>query len=119
VLQHRDGYLTEGSASNIWVVRDGRVIGVPRDNRILEGIRYGFMTELCAARGIPFETRPVPVAEVCEADELLLTGATREVLPIVQLDGRPVGRGAGAGRPGPVYAALRAAYDEAVDALKE
>jgi D-alanine transaminase len=113
VVQFRDGWLTEGSASNIWVVKNGSVSGSPRDRRILEGIRYGFIGELCAANSIPFAERRIARAEVAAADELLLTAATREVLPITRLDGRPVGNG----RTGPIYGRLRAAYDAAIENL--
>jgi D-alanine transaminase len=113
VVQYRDGFLTEGSASNIWLVKGGVVLGPPRDRYILEGIRYGLMQELCGALGIEFVARPIARAEIEAADELLLTAATREVLPIVSLDGRPVGNG----RPGPIYQRLRAAYDAAIAAL--
>jgi D-alanine transaminase len=113
VVQHRDGRLTEGSASNVWVVKDGRVLAPPRDNLILEGIRYGFIQELCEQASIPFEVRVLSMDEVRAADELMLTAATREVLPIVELDGRPIGDG----RPGPVYRQLRRGYDAAIAAL--
>jgi D-alanine transaminase len=113
VVQFRDGFLTEGSASNIWVVKGGAVMGPPRDRYILEGIRYGLIEEMCGALGIEFVARPIARAEVESAEELLLTAATREVLPIVSLDGRPVGNG----RPGPIYERLRAAYDAAIAAL--
>ncbi|MDP3335728.1 MAG: aminotransferase class IV, partial [Rhodoferax sp.] len=75
----------------------------------LEGIRYGLIEEICRARGIPFELRRVSREEVQDADELLLSSATKEVLPVTLLDGRPVG----SGRPGPVYAQLIAGYSEA------
>jgi D-alanine transaminase len=114
VVQFRDGWLTEGSASNIWVVRNGTVAGPVRDRRILEGIRYGFIGELCAAQAVPFEERRIARSEVEQSDELLLTAATREVLPIVRLDGKAVGNGA----PGPIYRRLAAAYDAAVESLK-
>ena len=113
VVQHRDGRLTEGSASNVWVVKDGQVLGPPRDHLILEGIRYGFIQQLCEQASIPFEVRVISMNEVRAADELMLTAATREVLPIVTLDGRPIGDG----RPGPVYQQLRRGYDAAIDAL--
>jgi len=113
VVQHRDGRLTEGSASNIWLVKGGLVLAPPRDHLILEGIRYGFIQELCAQASIPFEVRILSMREVREADELMLSAATREVLPIVELDGRPVGDG----RPGPVYRQLRRGYDAAIAAL--
>jgi D-alanine transaminase len=113
VIQHRDGRLTEGSASNVWVVKGGGVLAPPRDNLILEGIRYGFIQELCEQALIPFEVRSISMEEVRSADELMLSAATREVLPIVELDGRPVG----SGRPGPIYRQMRRGYDAAIDAL--
>lgn len=114
VVQFRDGILTEGSSSNIWVVRDGTVIGARRDHLILEGIRYGFIEELCAQAGVPFKVAALTPADVASADELMLSSATRELLPITRLDGRPIGAGA----PGPVYARLRAGYDAAIEALR-
>jgi D-alanine transaminase len=76
---------------------------------VLEGIRYGLIEEICAAQGIAFELRRVSRAEVLAADEILLTSATKEVLPVTLLDGQPVG----SGLPGPVYAKLYAGYQEA------
>ena len=114
VIQFRDGYLTEGSASNIWVVKGGAIVAPPKDNLILEGIRYGLMEELATAGGIPMHVRPVLCSEVYTADELMLSSATKEVLAITTLDGRAVGNGPGTGAPGPVYAKLRAAYDAAI-----
>jgi D-alanine transaminase len=114
-VQFRDGWLTEGSSSNMWVVRNGTVMAPPRDRLILEGIRYGFVGELCGRIGVPFEVRRLRRDEVESCDELMLTSATREILPIVTLDGKPVG----SGRPGPIYARLRAAYDEAIESLRD
>jgi D-alanine transaminase len=108
-VMYRDGFLTEGSSSNIWVVRDTRVLAPPRDRLILEGIRYGLLQELCESQGLPFEMRPISRAEVESADELMLSSATKEVLAITRLDGRPVGTG----EPGPVFARLHAAYQQA------
>jgi D-alanine transaminase len=113
VVQHRDERLTEGSASNVWVVKAGRVLAPPRDNLILEGIRYGFVQELCEQAAIPFEVRILSMDEVRRADELMLSAATRELLPIVELDGQRIGDG----RPGPVYRQLRRGYDAAIAAL--
>lgn len=105
----RDGYLTEGAASNIWVVRDGTLIAPPHDNLILEGVRYALMEDLAARCGIPFDIRRIPESEVRHADELLLTAATKEVQPITRLDGKPVGNGT----PGPIFQKLFAAYQQA------
>jgi D-alanine transaminase len=108
-VMFRDGFLSEAAASNVWVVKGGKVLGTPKDNLVLEGIRYGLIEEICRARGIPFELRRISREEVRHADELLLSSATKEVLPVTLLDGQAVG----SGRPGPVYAHLIAGYGEA------
>jgi len=113
VLQFRDGYLTEGASTNIWVVSGGKLLAPPKNNLILEGIRYGLMGELAAEAGIPFESRRISQEEVEQADELMLSSATKEVLAIVSLDGKPVGTG----KPGPVFEQLRAGYDARIAAL--
>lgn len=113
VLQFRDGYLSEGSAANIWVAKDGVLLAPPRSNLILEGIRYGLLEELAEQAGITFNARPISQQEVDEADELMLSSATKELLPITSYNGKPVGTG----KAGPVYTALRAGYDKAIAAL--
>jgi len=105
-IQFRDGCLTEGSSSNVWIVKDGKLMGPPKDNLILEGIRYGLIEELCAARDIPFEARRITREEVFGADEVILSSATKEVLPATTIDGRQVGNG----KPGPVYRKLYEGY---------
>lgn len=108
-LMFRDGLLTEGSASNIWIVRDGTVLAPRRDTRILEGIRIGLLEELCQACGLALAFRNITRAEVLAADEILVTSATKEILPATQIDGQPVG----SGRPGPIYSKLYDAYQQA------
>ncbi len=108
-VMFRGEYLSEAAASNVWLVKNGALLAPPKDNLVLEGIRYGLVEEICAAKGIPFALRRITRAEVLAADELLLTSATKEVLAITTLDGAPVG----SGKPGPVYAALYAGYQEA------
>ena len=115
-VMFRQGFLSEAAASNVWVVRQGTVSGPPKDHLVLEGIRYGLMAELCQGQGIPFELRRISRAEVLSADELQLSSATKEVLAITTLDGRPVGNGPLAGKPGPVYAQLYEAYQMAKQA---
>ena len=112
-VMFRDGFLSEAASSNVWVVKNGRVFGPPKDHLVLEGIRYGAIEELCRQEGIGFELRRIPKAEVLAADELMLSSATKEVLPITTLDGQPVG----SGKPGPVTQKLYAAYQRAKDAL--
>ncbi len=105
-VMFRDGFLSEAAASNVWAVKDGVVLGAPRDNLVLEGIRYGLIEQLCRECGLGFELRRVSRDEVFGADELLLSSATKEVLPVTTLDGRPIGTG----RPGPIYQKLHAGY---------
>ena len=108
-VMFRGDHLSEASASNVWLIKDGKVIGVPKNELVLEGIRFGLIEEMCRDLGLTFELRPISRAEVLAADELLLSSATKEVLPITRLDGQPVGNG----QPGPVYAKLYAAYQQA------
>ena len=108
-VMFRGDFLSEAAASNVWVVKNGKVMGPPKDHLVLEGIRYGLIEEMCRAAGIGFELRSITRAEVLAADELLLSSATKEVLPITRLDEKPVGNG----KPGPVYARLHAAYQQA------
>lgn len=112
-VMYRDGHLSEAAASNVWVVKDGAVMGPPKDHLVLEGIRFGLIEEICREEGIPYELRRIAREEVADADELLLSSATKEVLPITTLDGVPVGHGAMRGRPGPVYERLYAGYQRA------
>ena len=95
----RDGYLTESSASNIAAVKNGVILCPPMDNLILPGITYELMIELARKNNLPLEIRRVARKEVRKADELWIMSSTKEVVPIVQLDGIPIG----SGQPGPVF----------------
>jgi D-alanine transaminase len=112
-VMFRDGFLTEASASNVWVVHEGALLGPPKSEHVLEGIRYELLRELCEEEGIAYNLRPIPETEVLAADELMLSSATKEVLAVTTLDGDPVGHGALRGKPGPVYARLFEAYQRA------
>jgi D-alanine transaminase len=112
-IMFRDGFLTEASGSNVWVVHEGAVLGAPKSEHVLEGIRYELIKELCEECGIAYNLRPIPEADVASADEILLSSATKEVLPVTTLDGEGVGHGALRGKPGPVYARLYEAYQRA------
>jgi D-alanine transaminase len=112
-IMFREGWLTEAAASNVWIAREGALLGPPKSEHVLEGIRYELLRELCEECGIPFNLRPIPEADVLSADEVMLSSATKEVLPVTRIDGEPVGHGALRGRPGPVYARLHEAYERA------
>jgi D-alanine transaminase len=112
-VMFRDGFLTEAASCNVWVVREGAVLGPPKSEHVLEGIRYELIRELCEQEGLAFNLRPISEGEVTSADELMLSSATKEVLPITTLDGEPVGHGAARGKPGPAYARIYEAYQRA------
>ena len=109
----RDGWLTEGSGSNVWVVHEGAVLGPPRSEHVLEGIRYELLHELCEEEGIGYNLRPISEDDVRSADELIISSASKEVLPVTKLDEHLVGHGALRGKPGPIYARLYEAYQRA------
>lgn len=104
----RDGFLTEGAASNIFIVSDGVLLAAPKSHLMLPGITYDVVLELAVQHGLPHQVRDIPEAEVRHADEIWMTSSTKEVLPITMLDGEPVGDG----RPGPVAAKMHAWYQE-------
>jgi D-alanine transaminase len=106
-------FLTEGSSSNVWIVHEGALLGPPKSELILEGIRVELLRELCEEEGIACNLRPIPEADVFCADEVLISSAARELLPVTLLDGEPVGHGALRGKPGPVFARLHEAYQRA------
>ena len=109
----RDGFLTEAATSNVWIVKEGALLGPPKSDHVLEGIRVNLLKELCDDVGIGYNLRPISEAELVGADEIILSSATKEVLAVTQLDHQPVGHGALHGKPGPVYARLYEAYQRA------
>jgi D-alanine transaminase len=112
-IMFRDGFLTEAAASNVWIVKDGALLGPPKSAHVLEGIRFELLRELCEEVGIAYNLRPIAEADVLSADEVLLSSATKEVVAVTRIDGEGVGHGALRGKPGPVYARLYEAYQQA------
>ena len=117
-IMFRDGapggpWLTEASASNVWIAKDGALLGPPKSEHVLEGIRVELLHELCEDEGIAYNLRPISEADVRSADEVILSSATKEILPVTRIDGELVGHGALRGKPGPVYARLYEAYQRA------
>jgi D-alanine transaminase len=104
----RDGFLTEGAASNIFVVRDGVLLAPPKSRLLLPGITYDVILELAARHGVLVEVREISEDEARNADELWMTSSTKEVLPITTLDGRPVGTG----RPGELARRMHGWYQD-------
>lgn len=104
----RDGFLTEGTASNIFVVKDGVLLAPPKDHLMLPGVTYDVMLELAAGSNFKFEVRRISEAEVRTAQELWMTSSAKEVLAITRLDGQPVGNGL----PGPLFRQMYRLYQD-------
>lgn len=102
----RDGFLTEGAASNIFIVKDGVLLAPPPSNLMLTGITYDVVRELAVANGMPHAVRAISETELRTADEVWMTSSTKEVMPIVRLDGALVG----AGVPGPLAQQMDGLY---------
>jgi D-alanine transaminase len=102
----RDGFLTEGAASNIFVIKNKTLLAPPKSHLMLPGITYDVVLELAAANQIPHEIREISESEVRTANEILLTSSTKEIMPITSLDRKSVGNG----RPGELFAQLHALY---------
>ncbi|MDH4120091.1 MAG: D-amino acid aminotransferase [Deltaproteobacteria bacterium] len=95
----RDGFLTEGSSSNVFVVKNGKAATPPKNNLILSGITREVTVELAPTLGIPCEERAVSQQELLSADEIWVASSFREVAPVCWLDGKKVGNGL----PGPLW----------------
>ncbi len=106
----RDGVLMEGTHSNFMAVFDDTVTTAPLSNYILGGITRDTVLGLCRNLGIRTEESPIYQTRIHLASELMVTGTTLEVTPIIVLDGRPVGNG----MPGPTTRALQAAFTECI-----
>jgi len=104
----RDGIMTEGSASNIFLVLNNKLVTPPKGPFILPGVTRDLALELARTHGLACEERVVTESELRSADELMLSSSTKELLPITRLDGSPVG----SGKPGPLHARLHALYQE-------
>lgn len=102
----RDGFLTEGAASNIFIVKDGVLLAPPPSNLMLTGITYDVVRELAVANGMPHAVRAISEAELRAADEVWMTSSTKEIMPIIRLDGALVG----AGVPGPLAQQMDTLY---------
>jgi D-alanine transaminase len=104
----REGFVTEGAASNIFVVSRDLLLAPPKNHLMLPGITYDVVLELAQANGIRHEVREIPEAELRGAQEIWLTSSTKEILAITRLDDTPVG----GGRPGPIFARMYALYQD-------
>lgn len=109
-IQVRDGRLTEGTRTNVFGVRSGRVITHVRSGSILGGITRDVILKLCRRLGVPVSESGIRENRLFQLDELFLAGTTVEVMPVVCVNGRELGTG----RPGPVTRRLQQAFQEYV-----
>ncbi len=108
-ILHRDGVVTEGSSSNMFLVKGETVYTHPATERILNGIVRTKVKQFCADLGIPLIEKAFSVHDIAEADELFLTSTTSAIIPIIQVDDTTIGNG----QPGTVTKSLQAAYQKA------
>jgi D-alanine transaminase len=104
----RDGQVTEGSSTNVFLVKAGEILTPPKTNLLLPGITRDLVLELAESEGMPFAEREVSSTELGTADEIWLSSSTREVVPVTRLDGRPVGSGS----PGPVWQRMNRLFQD-------
>ena len=109
----KDGTVTEASSANAWIVTsDGVLVTRRADRAILRGITRTVLFDAVKARGLSVEGRAFTLEEAYGAREAFITSATQIVLPVISIDGRPVGDG----KPGPVAIALRREYHRYAEA---
>lgn len=109
----RDGWVTEGTASNVFVVDHSLIKTPPRGPHILPGITRDLLVEMLAAMAVPYAETPVSEAELWQAQEIWLTSSTREIVPVVRLNQTPVSEGV----PGPLWVRVNAMYQQAKQAF--
>ncbi len=111
----RDGEAMEGAASNLFIVLDGKLVTPPKSNFLLPGITRDLILELAAKYHVPHTERAIKEAELKDADEIWLTSSTKEIMPVIRLDDRPVADG----KPGAVYKQMSAIYAEYKGRIKQ
>jgi D-alanine transaminase len=111
----RDGFALEGAASNLFAVLDGVLLTPPKGNDILPGITRDLVVEIAQDNHIPLEQRKILEDELHHAEEVWLTSSTREVLPVIELDGKTVGQG----QPGTLWVKMNALYQERKELLRK
>jgi len=111
----RNGLVTEGSISNIFVVKTGEIITPAKDQLLLGGVTRDLVLELARKHGLPVREAEIRELILRAADEIWTTSSTREVLPVTMLDGNPVGDG----KPGPVWETIRALYSQCKEKLRQ
>jgi D-alanine transaminase len=109
-----NGYAIEGAASNLFIVRNGVIITPPNSTALLPGITRDLVLELAANNALPCREADITEAELFDADEVWLTSSTREISPVILLDGQPVG----SGKPGPTWKRMARLYQDYTAAVR-
>jgi D-alanine transaminase len=110
-IQHRGQDVTEGSSSNIFIVKNGTVITHESNHFILKGITKDVILNLCTKNNIPVEERTFPLAELEEAEEVFLSSTTAEVMPVIEIDGKKIRSGI----PGPITGKLQDLFEKEIE----
>lgn len=113
-ILYRDGKVTEGAASNAFIVKDGKLLTPPSGESLLPGITRDLVLELAAQHGVPHAEAEITVEMMRDADEVWLTSSTKEILPVTRLDGKPVGNG----QAGPLWQVMIDHYQVCKQALR-
>ncbi|MEB3100173.1 D-amino-acid transaminase [Ferviditalea candida] len=109
-ILHRSGRVTECSASNVMMVKDGVIYTHPADNCILHGVTRAVVLKLARQEGLEIREEARSLEDFLQADEAFITGTTVEITPIIRIDGQAVGTG----RPGPLTVQLQSAFEKAI-----
>lgn len=111
----RDSDAMEGTASNLFIVSDGGLITPPKSNFLLPGITRDLILELATKNCIPYTERAIKEAELRDADEIWLTSSTKEIMPVITLDGKSVADA----KPGAMFKQMSAIYSEYKELVKQ
>ena len=111
----RNGYATEGAASNLFIVKRGLLITPAKSAQLLPGITRDVILELAAHHAVPYREADISEADLRDADEIWMTSSTKEILPVTQLNGHPVGTGA----PGPHWRSMLGWYQDFKRGLRD
>ena len=110
----RDGYMTEGAASNVFIVKNGIIKTPPKDQRLLPGITRDLIVEIAQTHNMPVEEVAISESEFLSADEIWLSSSTKEILPVTQINAKPLGNG----KPGPVWQDMYRKYQDYKNTLR-
>ncbi|HIF17721.1 MAG TPA: D-amino acid aminotransferase [Cycloclasticus sp.] len=110
----RDGFATEGSASNVFIVNNKRLITPPKSHHLLPGITRDLVLELSMQAGIDCVEREISELELFSADEIWLTSSTKEIMPVIELNRQAVGKG----QPGDVWQQVASHYSQFKEQLR-